>query len=137
MMKNKQGEDMFSITDGFSSFSVNNIKETEDFYNGILGFKTSHVPGMEEVLNIVYGDSGKTMAYRKPDHMPATHTILNFLVNNLIESVKELNKRGVSFEKYTGAIQTDEMGISSNEGTKIAWFKDPSGNILSLIENRQ
>jgi hypothetical protein len=80
----------------------------------------------------------KVLIYPKPDHTPATFTILNFPVDNLEETVEELVKRGVHFEIYNkGDVKTDERGISSSSvGPKIAWFKDPAGNILSVLEER-
>jgi hypothetical protein len=79
------------------------------------------------------------LIYPKPNHTPATFTILNFPVQNLEKAIDDLTKRGVRFEIYNeGSIKTDEKGISlSDEGPKIAWFKDPAGNILSVLEERQ
>jgi hypothetical protein len=77
------------------------------------------------------------MIYPKQDHTPATFTILNFPFDSIDEAVDTLTSKGVRFEKYGGDIQTDEKGICRNEGHSIAWFKDPAGNILSVIEEDQ
>lgn len=77
----------------------------------------------------------KVLIYPKPNHTPATYTILNFPVGNIEEAVDRLTKRRVRFERYEGDLQTDEKGIFRGGGPKIAWFKDPAGNILSVIED--
>jgi hypothetical protein len=74
------------------------------------------------------------VTYPKPNHTPATFTILNFPVENIENTVDELTKRGVRFEHYEGDIKTDEKDIHRGDGPDIAWFKDPAGNILSLLE---
>jgi hypothetical protein len=77
---------------------------------------------------------GKILVYPKPDHAPASFTILNFPVSNIEEAVEELTRRGVRFESYEGDLETDDKGIFRGGGPLIAWFKDPAGNILSVLE---
>ncbi len=87
------------------------------------------------LLEINLGDEKKIIVYPKPNHEPATYTILNFSVDNIDEAVDELIARGVAFEQYEGQIKTDEKGVSRNNGgPNIAWFKDPAGNIMSVLE---
>jgi len=124
---------MLSESAAFSSFSVNDLQGAKTFYQDILGLKVSDNPmGLIE-LHLHAGS--KIIVYPKPDHVPATFTVLNFPVKNIDEKVDELISKGVSFEQYDGQIKTDEKGISRNNGgPTIAWFKDPAGNIFSLIE---
>ena len=124
---------MLSESAAFSSFSVNDLQGAKTFYQDILGLKVSDNPmGLIE-LHLHAGS--KIIVYPKPDHVPATFTVLNFPVKNIDEKVDELISKGVSFEQYGGQIKTDEKGISRNNGgPTIAWFKDPAGNIFSLIE---
>jgi predicted enzyme related to lactoylglutathione lyase len=124
---------MLTKSKAFSSFSVNDLQKAKTFYHEILGLEVADNPmGLIE-LNIEGGN--KVMVYPKPNHTPASCTVLNFPVKNIDEAVEKLTQKGVSFEQYTGEIQTDEKGISRDtNGPKIAWFKDPAGNILSVIE---
>jgi catechol-2,3-dioxygenase len=126
---------MLTKSKAFSSFSVNDLPKAKAFYQEILGVNVTDNPmGLIE-LNIEGGH--KILVYPKPDHTPATFTVLNFPVANIEEAVEELTRKGVLFEQYTGEIETDEKGISrGNGGPDIAWFKDPAGNILSLIEQQ-
>ena len=120
----------------FSGFSVSNISEARKFYSETLGFE---VKDMEMgILQLHPGGDTKIIIYPKKDHIPATFTILNFPVKNIDEAVDELISKGVVFEQYGGQISTDEKGIvrSKGNGPNIAWFKDPSGNILSFIEEK-
>lgn len=125
---------MLNYSKPFSSFSVNNIAEAKKFYSEIMELEVNE--NAMGILEIHTDKSTKMIIYPKPDHIPATFTVLNFPVNNIDEAVDELIKKGVTFEQYTGEIKTDEKGIcrSGNDRPNIAWFKDPSGNILSLIE---
>lgn len=125
---------MFKNTEAFSSFSINDLAEAKEFYGHTLGLEVSEMPeGLE--LHIA-GGTGIFM-YSKSDHVPATFTILNFLVGNVEEAVAELTKRGVRFEIYKeGRLKTDDRGIFSAGDHKIAWFKDPSGNFLSVLEKK-
>ncbi len=129
---------MFKDTKAFSSFSVDNIQKAKEFYGQTLGLDVSESYG-GILLNIHIDGRTNILIYPKPDHTPATFTILNFPVENLEKAVDDLTKRGVHFEIYNeGNIKTDEKGICiSDKGPKIAWFKDPAGNILSVLEEIQ
>lgn len=85
-------------------------------------------------MDLQLAGGAKVLIHPKPNHVPATFTILNFPVNNIESAVDELAKRGVRFESYEGDIKTDEKGIHRGNGPNIAWFKDPAGNILSVLE---
>ena len=127
---------MLKDTDAFSGFSVDDVEKAKKFYGQTLGLKVSKVPEMEDILELHLGSGAKVLIYPKPDHQPATFTILNFPVDDVDEAVDELTRRGVRFERYDGNIKTDEKGISrGNGGPTIAWFKDPAGNILSVLED--
>lgn len=124
---------MLSGSPAFSSFSVNDLQRAKAFYQEILGLNVSDNP--MGLIELHLNGGSKIMIYPKPDHVPATFTVLNFPVKNIDEKVNELISKGLSFEQYGGQIKTDEKGISRNNGgPSIAWFKDPAGNIFSLIE---
>ena len=127
---------MFKNTKAFSGFSVNDLEKAKEFYGQTLGLDVADAPMGTLQLNIAGGTV--IFVYPKPNHTPATFTILNFSVENIDAAVDELTKRGVRFEKYDNAdIKTDEKGIHrGDEGPKIAWFKDPAGNILSVLEDQ-
>jgi len=127
---------MLKHSKAFSGFSVNDIQKAKEFYSEMLGLEVKDNPmGLIE-LHIEGGNY--VIIYPKPNHVPATFTILNFPVKNIGKAVDELIKKGITFEQYDGPIKTDEKGIcrSGGKGPNIAWFKDPSGNILSLIEEK-
>ncbi len=121
---------MLQTKNAFSSFSVNDLQQAKQFYGQTLGLKVSE---SEMGLEIHPGDT-EVFIYPKPNHTPASFTVLNFLVNDINKAVDELKQRGVRFEQYEGEIKTDEKGIHRNGGPSIAWFKDPAGNILSVVE---
>ncbi len=125
---------MFRNTNAFSGFSVDDIKKARDFYGNTLGLEISETPEMSGLLNLHIAGRAMILVYEKPDHIPATFTILNFPVKDIESTVDELNKRGVKLEQYEGKITTDERGVYHGGGPKIAWFKDPAGNILSVLE---
>ena len=126
---------MLGYSKTFSSFSVNNIQEAKDFYGKILGMEISEIPGMEGLIRLHSEGGNSVMIYSKPNHTPATFTVLNFNVDDVEKAVDELTKKGIHFEIYNEPdIKTDEKGISRGNGVKIAWFKDPAGNILSVLE---
>lgn len=125
---------MLKHSKAFSGFSVNDIQQAKKFYAEILELEVKDNPmGLIEL----HTEGGvPVIIYPKPNHVPATFTVLNFPVDNIDSAVDELAAKGIQFEQYGGQIQTDEKGISRNpQGPKIAWFKDPAGNILSLIED--
>lgn len=123
---------MFANTKAFSSFAVPDIEKARAFYAETLGLKTSVEHGL---LTLHLAGNGLTLVYPKPDHVPATYTILNFPVDDIDEAVDELSRRGVRFERYEG-FEQDERGICREEGPDIAWFKDPAGNILSVLQEK-
>jgi catechol 2,3-dioxygenase-like lactoylglutathione lyase family enzyme len=125
---------MFENTKAFSGFAVKDMTKARDFYEGTLGLRVSDEQDML-VLHLAGGRD--TLIYPKADHTPATYTILNFPVEDIDEAVDELASRGVSFERYADFDQ-DEKGISraNGGGPSIAWFTDPSGNILAVLEDR-
>jgi catechol 2,3-dioxygenase-like lactoylglutathione lyase family enzyme len=120
---------MFEQTKAFSGFSVDDIAKAKQFYGETLGLRVSEQNGM---LTLHIAGDRDTLLYPKDDHTPATFTILNFPVDDVDKAVDELTERGVQFERYDGAEQ-DEKGIHRGGGPLIAWFKDPAGNILSVI----
>lgn len=122
----------------FSSFSVDDINKAKDFYSNILQLQVSDVPKMKGLLNLHLSGNNELMIYQKPNHVPATFTVLNFHVKDIEKSVVELNSKGVKFEKYDEPnLKTDDKGILRGNGPTIAWFKDPAGNILALIESKE
>jgi catechol 2,3-dioxygenase-like lactoylglutathione lyase family enzyme len=128
---------MFKNTKAFSSFSVNDIQKAKEFYGRKLGLEVSTTP---EGLGLHLAGGGQVFIYPKPNHEPATFTVLNFSVDEIEKAVDELTKLGVRFESYEGEMKTDEKGIfrgaARGEGPNIAWFKDPAGNILSVLEEK-
>ena len=123
---------MFENTKAFSGFSVDDVSKAKQFYGETLGLKVSEDNGM---LTLHIAGARNTLVYPKPNHTPASFTVLNFPVDNVETAVDELSARGVRFESYEGTdIETDEKGIFRGAGPLIAWFKDPAGNVLSVIE---
>jgi predicted enzyme related to lactoylglutathione lyase len=122
---------MFKEAKAFSSFSVDDLIAAKRFYSQTLDLKLTE---SEEGLELKLAGGGSVFVYPKPNHKPATFTVLNFAVSNIEQSVDELKNRGVNFERYEGQLKTDEKGIHHNAGPRIAWFKDPAGNILSVLE---
>jgi catechol 2,3-dioxygenase-like lactoylglutathione lyase family enzyme len=131
---------MFKEVKAFSSFSVNDAAKAKEFYGQTLGLDISEDKDMPMLLNIQLATGGMVMVYPKDDHVPATYTILNFPVDDIEKAVDELSEQGVKFESYdTGPTKTNEKGIArdeSGQGPAIAWFKDPSGNILAVLEGQ-
>ncbi len=127
---------MFKAKAAFSGFSVDGLAKAKEFYTQTLGLK---VDDQGIGLRLHLPDGGTVFVYPKEDHQPATFTILNFEVDDIDKAVDELTNRGVQFEHYEGDLKTDEKGIlrglSQNMGPDIAWFKDPAGNILSVIQD--
>jgi predicted enzyme related to lactoylglutathione lyase len=125
---------MFINSKAFSSFSVNDLEKAKEFYGKALGLEVSDIPGMSGLINLHIPGSNKLMIYEKPNHASATFTILNFPVDDVGKAVDELTRRGIRFEQYEGELKTDKKGIFRGTGPFIAWFKDPAGNILSIIQ---
>ena len=121
---------MFRHTGGFSTFSVDDVPRAKQFYGGSLGLS---VADEMDGLRLDLGDGVQVFVYPKADHVPATFTVLNFVVEDIDVAVAELGAVGVEFEQYEGELHTDEKGVFRWDGPAIAWFKDPAGNILSVI----
>ncbi len=122
---------MFKNTPAYSSFSVDDLQKAKDFYANILGLDVSETHG---IIRLTTEGNNAIIVYPKPNHIPATFTVLNFSIENVDKAVDELIAKGIRFEQYTGDIHTDAKGISRGAGPAIAWFKDPAGNILSVLE---
>jgi catechol 2,3-dioxygenase-like lactoylglutathione lyase family enzyme len=129
-MTNAKEAVMFENTRAFSGFSVDDVPEARKFYGETLGLRVSEEYGM---LSLHIAGERDILVYPKPDHTPATFTILNFPVDDIEKAVDELAERGVRFERYDDS-NTDEKGIYRGQGPLIAWFKDPAGNILSVLQ---
>ena len=125
---------MFQYKKAFSGFSVNDIAKAKTFYSEILGMEAREENG---VLFLQEATGARIVAYPKENHVPATFTILNFSVENVERAVDELTAKGVVFEHYNNKyIVTDEKGIFRGGGPVIAWFKDPAGTFLSVLEEK-
>ena len=119
---------MFKNANAFSGFSVDDIPAAREFYGTTLGLEVNDV---EDMLDVTLGSGSHVLIYPKPNHEPATFTILNFPVADVDAAVDDLAARGVAFERYDEPeLKTDEKGISRGNGPTIAWFRDPAGNIL-------
>jgi catechol 2,3-dioxygenase-like lactoylglutathione lyase family enzyme len=123
---------MFANTKAFSGFAVDDLEAARNFYGQTLGLNTSEHYGL---LTLHLAGDRDTLVYPKPDHVPASYTILNFQVDDIDAAVGELASRGVRLERYDGLGQ-DEKGINRAGGPYIAWFKDPAGNILAVLQER-
>jgi catechol 2,3-dioxygenase-like lactoylglutathione lyase family enzyme len=121
---------MLGNSKAFNGFAVPDIEEARRFYGETLGIETSEENGL---LTLHLAGDRPTMIYLKPDFEPATYTILNFPVDDIDAAVDELVSRGVEIERYDGFGQ-DEKGIARDAGPPIAWFKDPAGNILAVLQ---
>jgi len=124
---------MFKDVKAFSGYSANDIGKATTFYRDILGLTVKE--GMEGILELHIAGSTPVIIYPKPNHEPATFTVLNFPVPDVEETVAELKSKGVTFESYDlPDFKTDDDDIFRGGGPVIAWFKDPAGNILSVLE---
>jgi len=125
---------MFRDTHAFSGFSTNDIAKSKEFYGQTLGIEVTEENGM---LTLHLAGGGTVLIYPKDNHEPATYTVLNFPVKDIDEAADGLIQAGIRFERYEGSPQ-DERGIARppkpEYGPPIAWFKDPAGNILSILE---
>jgi catechol 2,3-dioxygenase-like lactoylglutathione lyase family enzyme len=121
---------VFKDTKAFSGFAVDDVEKAQEFYGETLGLDVTTENGMLE-LRIAGGNP--ILVYPKPNHTPATFTVLNFPVDDIDEAVDELTRAGVRLEQYD-EFEQDEKGVFREEGPNIAWFKDPAGNILSVLE---
>jgi catechol 2,3-dioxygenase-like lactoylglutathione lyase family enzyme len=125
---------VFKDTNAFSGFAVDDLERAKKFYGETLGLEVSEENGM---LWLHIAGGTRILIYPKENHTPATFTILNFPVDDIEQAVDELRKAGVPFESYEGDLKTDEKGIFRGGGPLIAWFRDPAGNILSVLEAPQ
>jgi len=128
---------MLENSKAFASFSVDDVEKAKKFYSQILGLEVTQDNDMGGILTIHIDGGIPVLVYPKPDHTPATFTVLNFPVSNIDQAVAKLKSLGVSFLSYdTKDLKTDENDISrADGGPNIAWFTDPSGNILSVLES--
>jgi catechol 2,3-dioxygenase-like lactoylglutathione lyase family enzyme len=127
---------MFVETKAFSGFAVDDIDKAREFYGETLGLKTSVEHGL---MTLHLAGDRPTLVYPKPEHTPADYTILNFPVDDIDKAVDELAARGVQFERYENSGQDEKRimrGLQRGEGPDIAWFRDPAGNILSVLQER-
>jgi predicted enzyme related to lactoylglutathione lyase len=128
---------MFKDSKAFASYSIDDAAKAKAFYGEVLGLEVTEVPDMEGLLSLHLSAGNTVMLYAKSDHRPATFTVLNFPVGDVDQAVERLKAKGVRFEKYDREeIKTDAKGISRDEGMAIAWFKDPAGNILSVLSGK-
>jgi catechol 2,3-dioxygenase-like lactoylglutathione lyase family enzyme len=127
-----KGGEMLAESNAFSGFAAPDLKKMKAFYGETLGLRVTEE---HELLTLRLAGGNNVLIYPKPDHVPANFTILNFPVDNVDQTVDELARRGVRFEIYDGPqIKTDKRGVMRGNGPTIAWFKDPAGNILSVLE---
>ncbi|HSX06610.1 MAG TPA: VOC family protein [Candidatus Saccharimonadia bacterium] len=127
---------MFKPQAAFSGFSVDDLAKAKEFYTGVLGLQ---IESEEMGLRLQLPGGGKLFIYDKPNHEPATFTVLNFAVDTIDEAVDALVEQGITFERYE-MMEQDEKGIarglSAHQGPDIAWFKDPAGNILAILQDK-
>jgi predicted enzyme related to lactoylglutathione lyase len=122
---------VFDTTRAFSGFAVKDLYEAASFYGETLGIQVADEDGL---LSLNLSENHRVFIYPKPDHTPASYTILNFPVDDIDSAVDQLGDRGIELERYEGFSQ-DERGIARGDlGPPIAWFTDPSGNILAVLE---
>ncbi|MGZ4612303.1 MAG: VOC family protein [Kineosporiaceae bacterium] len=121
---------MFDSSGAFSGFSVDDLPKARDFYEDTLGMSVAEDHGL---LRLTVASGAQVLVYPKPNHEPATFTILNFPVGDVEAAVDDLTARGVTFLRYDG-FEQDAKGIFRGEGPLIAWFADPAGNVLSVVQ---
>lgn len=121
---------MFTGSKAFSGFAVDDISAAKTFYADALGLEVAEQNGM---LRIKSAGGAEVFVYPKPNHAPATYTILNFPVDDIDQAVDDLASRGVTFERYDG-FEQDDRGVMRSGGPPIAWFTDPAGNVLSVLQ---
>ena len=130
---------MFKPKAAFSGFSVDDLAKAKGFYTDTLGLQVEDEGGEGMGIRLHLPAGGTVFVYDKADHQPASFTILNFVVEDIDNAVDELTTRGVQFEHYENGAKTDEKGIArgraQNMGPDIAWFKDPAGNFLSVLQD--
>lgn len=125
---------MLASAKGYNSFAVDDMSKAKEFYSETLGLRVSVLDEENGLIALQLSGDSDTLVYEKPDFTPATYTILNFSVDDVEKTVDELVARGVVFERYEG-FEQDDKGITRGSGPDIAWFKDPAGNILSVLHD--
>jgi predicted enzyme related to lactoylglutathione lyase len=126
---------MFTDTQATNSFAVDDLDRAKEFYGDTLGIRTEVLDETNGLLLLKLSGGRDTLVYVKPDFVPATYTVLGFTVDDVDAAVDGLTERGIEIERYEGFDQ-DEKGISRGNGPNIAWFKDPAGNILSVLSQQ-
>ena len=124
---------MLTDSPAFRGFAVNDLDAARSFYADTLGLQVTDVPEMGGLMRLQLGSGTQVLVYAKPDHVPATFTVLNFPVPDVEKAVDELAGRGVQFQHYENP-PTYEKGIMRAGGPLIAWFTDPAGNVFSVIQ---
>jgi catechol 2,3-dioxygenase-like lactoylglutathione lyase family enzyme len=124
---------MLAESKAFNGFAVDDLAKAQEFYGGTLGLDAELVDGGPGLMTLHLAGGRDTFVYLKPDFEPATYTILNFPVDDIDAVVEDLASRGVAFERYDG-MEQDDKGIARGPGPEIAWFKDPAGNVLSVLK---
>jgi predicted enzyme related to lactoylglutathione lyase len=125
---------MFGTSPAFASFAVDDIDAARTFYSETLGLTVEELPMPDGLLNLQLGGGGSVMVYPKPDHTPATFTVLSFPVDDVDEAVDRLVEAGVTMQRYDGFGQDDKGVARGDVGPAIAWFTDPAGNVLAVLE---
>jgi catechol 2,3-dioxygenase-like lactoylglutathione lyase family enzyme len=125
---------MLADSKAFSGFSVDDAEKAKVFYRDTLGLRIEDIEGSPGLMTLHLGGDTNVLVYPKPDHEPASFTVLNFPVDDIEAVVDQLAARGVTFERYDWA-NPDEKGINREMGPAIAWFKDPAGNVLSVLQD--
>jgi catechol 2,3-dioxygenase-like lactoylglutathione lyase family enzyme len=123
---------VFAPVTAFSGFSVDDVPAALAFYRGTLGLEVEEAPEMGMLRLVLPGSGARVLVYPKPDHVPAAFTVLNLAVDDVEAAVVELDRRGVATAVFEG-IPTDARGIMRGNGPDIAWFRDPAGNVLSVV----
>ncbi|MEU8465738.1 VOC family protein [Streptomyces sp. NPDC029003] len=122
---------MFTDTKAFSGFAVDDIQRAKEFYGETLGLRVSEENGL---LTLHIAGGNEVLLYPKEDHTPAVFTVLNFPVDDIDAAVGELTRRGIRLERYPGFAHDDKGVVRDEGGPQIAWFTDPAGNILSVLQ---
>jgi catechol 2,3-dioxygenase-like lactoylglutathione lyase family enzyme len=130
---------MLENSKAYSGFAVDHLKKAQEFYGETLGLKTEVIDEQNGLMTLHLAGDRPTLVYQQKGSTPASYTILNFPVDDIDGTVDELAQRGVSFERYEGfPFEQDEKGIArgiaAGQGPDIAWFKDPAGNVLSVLQ---
>jgi catechol 2,3-dioxygenase-like lactoylglutathione lyase family enzyme len=128
----EKGATVLAQSKAFSGFAVPDLEQAREFYGEALGLDVELI-GDPGLLRIHLAGDREVLVYPKPDFEPATYTILNFPVDDVDAAVEGLAERGVTFEPYDG-MEQDEKGVSRGMGPTIAWFKDPAGNVLAVLD---